>query len=122
VEACVVACESALAFVGGHTLAISPQDTMRRPNRLTPPRERTGDKLPFDVEKELDEVVGKFEDRRGTRMQRAGRILARALLGASLAIAAATVVIYTLHSHVRQAQQAPAPGKPIQVQILPAGK
>lgn len=95
---------------------------MRRPNRLTPPGERIGDKLPFDVEKELDEVVGKFEDRRGTRLQRAGRIVGRALLGASLAIAAATVVVYTLHSHVRQAQQAPAPKKPVQVQIVPAAR
>ena len=95
---------------------------MRRPNRLAPPGERAGDKLPFDVEKELDEVVGKFEDRRGTRLQRAGRILGRALLGASLAIAAPTVVVYTLHSHVRQAQQAPAPKKPIQVQIVPAAR
>lgn len=90
---------------------------MQRPNRIA---SRIGDKPPFDVEKELDEVVGKFEDRRGTRIQRAGRIVGRALLGASLAIAAATVVIYTLHSHVRQAQQAPAPKKPVQVQIVPA--
>ena len=81
-----------------------------------------GDKLPLDVERELDEVVGKFEDRRGTRIQRAGRIVGRALLGASLAIAAATVVIYTLHSHVRQAQQAPAPKKPIPITIVPAAK
>jgi hypothetical protein len=92
---------------------------MQRPNRIG---SRIGDKLPFDVEKELDEVVGSFEDRRGSRIQRAGRILGRVLLGASLAIAAATVVIYTLHSHVRQAQQAPAPKKPIPITIVPAAK
>lgn len=92
---------------------------MQRPNRIA---SSIGDKLPFDVEKELDKVVGKFEDRRGSRIQRAGRILGRVLLGASLAIAAATVVIYTLHSHVRQAQQAPAPKKPIPVTIVPAAK
>jgi len=92
---------------------------MQRPNRIA---SRIGDKLPFDVERELDEVVGKFEDRRGTRLQRAGRILGRVLLGASLAIAAATVVIYTLHSHVRQAQQAPAPKKPVPITIVPAAK
>jgi hypothetical protein len=92
---------------------------MQRPNRIA---SRIGDKLPFDLEKELDEVVGRFEDRRGSRIQRAGRILARALLGASLAIAAATVVIYTLHSHVKQAQQAPAPKKPIEVRIVPVEK
>lgn len=95
---------------------------LRPPGIVTTSARNIGDKLPFDVEKELDEVIGKFEDRRGTRLQRAGRILGRALLAASLAIAAATVVIYTLHSHVRQAQQAPAPKKPIQVQIVPAGK
>lgn len=92
---------------------------MQRPNRIA---SRIGDKLPFDVEKELDEVIGRFEDRRGTRIQRAGRIVARALLGASLAIAAATVVIYTLHSHVKQAQQAPAPKKPVEVRIVPVEK
>jgi hypothetical protein len=92
---------------------------MQRPNRIA---SRIGDKLPFDVGKELDEVVGRFEDRRGSRIQRAGRIVGRVLLGASLAIAAATVVIYTLHSHVRQAQQAPAPKKPIPITIVPAAK
>ena len=90
-----------------------------RPNRIP---SQSGDKLPFAVAKKLDEVVGKFEDRRGTRLQRAGRIVGRMLLGASLAIAAATAVVYTLHSHVRQAQQAPAPKKPIQVQIVPAAR
>ena len=92
---------------------------MQRPNRIT---SRIGDKLPFDVERELDQVVGKFEDRRGSRIQRAGRIVGRVLLGGSLAIAAATVVIYTLHSHVRKAQQAPAPKKPIPITIVPAAK
>jgi hypothetical protein len=92
---------------------------LQRPNRIA---SQSGDKLSFDVEKELDDVVGKFEDRRGTRAQRAGRLLGRVLLGASLAVAAATVVVYTLHSHVRQAQQAPAPKKPVQVQIVPAAK
>lgn len=81
----------------------------------------------FDAEKELDAVVGKFEDRRGTLVHRVGRIAARALLGACLAIAAATVVIYTLHAHVKQAQTAPAPkkapparGAPVEVLIVPA--
>lgn len=77
---------------------------------------------PLDVERELNAVVGKYEDRRGSLIQRIGRIAAKALLGASLAIAAATVVIYTLHFHVKQAQTAPAPKKPIQVQIVPARK
>ncbi|HYC35331.1 MAG TPA: hypothetical protein VEC19_02835 [Usitatibacter sp.] len=91
---------------------------MQRP----PPRR---DRFTFDVEKELDEVIGQFEDRRGSRLQRWGRILGRVLLGASLAMAAAAAVIYTLHSHVRQAQIAPPkPGsaKPVPVQIIPERK
>lgn len=100
---------------------MAPHSPLRPRGIATTPGRKPG-KLPFDVEKELDEVVGRFEDRRGTRIQRAGRIVGRALLGASLAIAAATVVIYTLHSHVRQAQQAPAPKKPIEVRIVPAEK
>lgn len=95
---------------------------MNRPKRPNELPQGLGDKLPFDVEKELDQVIGKFEDRRGSRMQRIGRIVGRALLGASLAIAAATVVIYTLHSHVEQAQKAPGPKKPVQVLIVPATK
>lgn len=94
----------------------------RTPGSAPPLGRKLGDKLPFDAEKELDEVVGKFDDRRGTRLQRAGRIVGRVLVGASLAIAAATVVVYTLHSHVRQAQQAPAPKKPVPVRIVPAAK
>lgn len=89
---------------------------------VRPRSPRLGDKRTFDLENELDQVVGKFEDRRGTRLQRAGRMVGRVLLGASLAVAAAAVVVYTLHSHVRQAQQAPAPKKPVQVQIVPAAR
>lgn len=101
---------------------MAPHSPLRPHGIATSPGRKPCDKLPFDVEKELDEVVGRFEDRRGTRIQRAGRIVGRALLGASLAIAAATVVVYTLHSHVRQAQQAPAPKKPIEVRIVPVEK
>lgn len=90
----------------------------RRPERL-------GDKLGFDVDKELDQVVGKFEDRSGTRLQRAGRIAARVLLAACLAIAAALIVMSVLNVHMMEARNKPVkpvPKKPVPVQIVPAPK
>jgi hypothetical protein len=89
------------------------------PPRTTPPG-KIADRLPFDPQKELDEVVGTYEARRGSLLQRFGGSFMRALFIACLAIAAAVVVIYTLHFHVKQAQTAPAPKKPVPVRILPA--
>ncbi len=78
---------------------------------------------PLDVQKELDAVVGKYQERPGEKLAvRAIRILGKGLLGAALAIAVSGAVIYTLHKHVKDAQTAPVPltpGKPIPVQILP---
>ena len=88
--------------------------------RRAPPRERLGDKLSFDAGKELDQVVGKFEDRSGTRMQRFGRIAARVLLGAALAIAMAWLVMTVLNVHVIEAHNKPAPKRPVPVHIVPA--
>ena len=80
-------------------------------------------KASLDVKKELDAVVGKYEERPGEKLVvRAIRIIGRGLLGAALAVVASGAVIYTLHKHVKDAQLAPAPltpGKPIPVQILP---
>lgn len=77
----------------------------------------------IDVNKELDAVIGTYEERPGEKLAvRALRILGRGLLGAALAVVASGAVIYTLHKHVKDAQLAPAPltpGKPIPVQILP---
>jgi hypothetical protein len=84
-----------------------------------PPPEKIGDKLPFDPKKELDAVLGTYKDRRGNLWQRFGGSVGRALVVTALAIAAAALVIYTLHFHVKQAQTAPAPKKPVQVQIVP---
>ena len=78
---------------------------------------------PLDVKKELDAVIGKYEERPGERLAvRVVRIVGRGLLGAALAVAVSSAVIYTLHKHVKDAQTAPVPlipGKPIPVQILP---
>lgn len=84
--------------------------------------QRLGETPGFDVHKELDVVVGRFEEPRGTALQRAGRILARALLGASLAIAMVLVIMAVLDRHLTDAQKAPAPGKPVTVHIVPASK
>jgi hypothetical protein len=76
---------------------------------------------PFDVEKELDAVVGPYEAAPRERMVvRAGRIALRVLIGACFAIATAAAVVYTLHTHVKQAQTAPPPKKPVSVTIIPA--
>ena len=82
--------------------------------------QKIGDKLPFDPKRELDAVLGTYKDRRGSLFQRFGGTVGRALVVAALAIGAAAVVIYTLHFHVKQAQTAPAPKKPVPVNILPA--
>ena len=91
---------------------------MHQPPR-TPPG-KIGDSLPFDPAKELDQVVGRYEERRGGLLKRFGGTVGRAVAIACLAIAAAAVVIYTLHFHVKQAQKAPPPKRPVPVNILPA--
>lgn len=76
----------------------------------------------FDVQRELDEVVGPYQPNRGTWIVRAGRWLARALLVACLAVAVVTAISYGLHSQLRDAETTPAPKRPVTVQIVPAGK
>ena len=86
---------------------------------LRPP----GTKTAFDVQKELDEVVGRYEEGRGERaLRRYGRWFARFVAAAVLASATAAAVMYVLHDHVMQAQKAPAPKKPVSVRIVPAQK
>ena len=79
------------------------------------------DNRPFDPKRELDAMVGKYDaDPPEPLVARAGRIALRVLLGMCLAVAAAAGVIYTLHFHVKQAQTAPPPKKPVAVNIIPA--
>ena len=84
------------------------------------PPGKIGDNLPFDPKRELDAVLGTYKDRRGNLWQRFGGSVGRALAVAALAIVAAVAVIYTLHFHVKQAQKAPPPKKPVPVNIVPA--
>ena len=90
----------------------------------THPFGKPRDPRAFDVQKELDQVVGRYEEHPGERLLvRALRILGRGLVGAALAIAVAATVMWVLHKHVREAQRAavtPAPGKPVPIEIIPA--
>jgi hypothetical protein len=79
------------------------------------------DNRPFDPKRELDEVVGAYEpDPPESLLARAGRVALRVLVGTCLAVVMAAAVVYTLHTHVKQAQTAPPPKKPVQVNIIPA--
>ena len=93
---------------------------MKRYSQFDKPKTRRS----FDVQKELDEVVGRYEERPGERLAvRLLRILARGLLGAAAAIAVAFAVMYVLHKHVEDAQRAPpkvVPGKPVPIDLIPA--
>ena len=75
----------------------------------------------FDVQRELDAVIDRYDEGRGERfLRRYGRMLGRALAFATLAIAAAGLVFFVLDKHVTDARNAPAPKKPVSVQIVPS--
>lgn len=75
----------------------------------------------FDVQKELDRVVGRYEERQGERFwRRYGRWSARAMVFAALAVAAAAVILWVLDKHVTDGRKAPPPQRPVDVRILPA--
>jgi hypothetical protein len=82
---------------------------------------KTTSPKPLDIERELDEVVGRYEPHAGERwLSRYGRWLARALLAACLAVAAAVLVVGTLDRYMQKAQRAPPPPRPVIVEIVPA--
>jgi hypothetical protein len=85
-----------------------------------PPGGKIGDRLPFDPQKELDQVLGNYKDRRGSLLQRFGGSVGKAIVVAALAIAAMAIVIYTLHYYTTKAQKAPPPKRPVPVNIVPA--
>jgi hypothetical protein len=81
------------------------------------------DRTQFDAERELDEVIGRYQPNAGERrLVRYGKWLARALVALGLAVAAAAVIAFTLDRHMRNAETAPAPKRPVVVDILPAGR
>jgi hypothetical protein len=92
--------------------------------RLTEKPTAEATELEALIKKELDAVIGDrfVEKAPGSARQRLGRTLARWAIGALLAITAASVIALVLHTHLTQAPGAPAPGKPVEVRILPPQK
>ena len=69
-----------------------------------------------EVRRQLDAVVGDHF----APPRRARESLGKWLGAALLAIAAAALVMWTLHNYMTKAETAPAPKRPVPVQILPA--
>lgn len=69
-----------------------------------------------DVRKAVEAVVGDRYD----PPRRAAATLARWLAALVLAAGAVALIVWILHRHVRDAQTAPAPQKPVPVRIVPA--
>ncbi len=68
-----------------------------------------------EIRKQLDALVGeRFEPPRPMRAT-----LLKWIAGAILGVGAAAVVMAILHTHLTQAQTAPAPKKPVPVRIVP---
>jgi hypothetical protein len=81
------------------------------------------DRTQFDVERELDEVIGRYQPHAGERwLVRYGKWIARAVAGLCLAAAVVTAIVYTLHDRMRKAETAPAPPRPVVVDLLPPRK
>ena len=78
------------------------------------------DRTQFDPQRELDAVVGRYEPNAGERwLVRYGRWIARAVIALCLAGVAATVIALILDRHMRAAETAPAPKRPVTVTIVP---
>ena len=80
-------------------------------------------KRPPEVARALDDLVPEFRPRAGGSVpRRIARWLARFLAAALLAVAAMVAIFYILHKHLRDAQTAPPPKKPVVIQIFPVQK
>lgn len=72
-------------------------------------------KIDPGIRKEVEKLVGEsFEPRR-----RWPATLAKWLAAALLAVVASALIVAILHTHVRDAQKAPGPKKPVPVRIVP---
>lgn len=75
------------------------------------------------IERALDELVPEFSPRAAEpALRRYARLAGKILAGALLAVAMMAAIFYVLHKHVRDAQTAPAPKKPVVIQIFPVQK
>jgi hypothetical protein len=81
------------------------------------------DRTQFDAQRELDEVVGRYDPHAGERLLvRCGKWIARGLAALCFAVVAVTAIVFTLNLHMRKAETAPAPARPVTVHILPPSK
>ena len=81
------------------------------------------DRTQFDAQRELDEVVGRYEPHAGERpLVRSGKWIARAVLALCFAVGVAATIAFTLDHHMRKAETAPPPPRPVTVNILPPAK
>ena len=69
-----------------------------------------------EVKRQLDAVVGDSYD----PPRRLRDIVGKWIAAAALGVAAAAIVILTLHTYMTRAETAPKPKKPVEVRILPA--
>jgi hypothetical protein len=76
----------------------------------------------FDVEKELDAVVGRYDERPRERwLRRYGRWIGRFIAFAALAVAAVAMILVMFDERLTATRGAPAPQKPVPVRIVPPG-
>ena len=81
------------------------------------------DRTQFDAARELDEVVGPYRPEASERWPlRYGKWIARALLVLCVAVMIAATIAFTLDRHMRSAETAPAPKRPVMIDILPKGR
>lgn len=74
------------------------------------------DKGDAEVRKALDAVVGEeFRPKVAWRVR-----LGRWIAGTCVALAVVAAIVAILHTHILQAQTAPAPPRPVTIQIVPA--
>ena len=79
-------------------------------------------KQKLDVEKELDAVVGRYDEHGGERwLRRYGRWIGRFAAFAALAVAAAVMILVMFDERLTATRGAPAPVKPVPVRIVPPG-
>ena len=78
------------------------------------------DRTQFDAQRELDAVIGPYDPEAGVRWPvRLGRWMRRAVVALCLAVVAAAVIALVLDRHMRRAETAPAPKRPVTVTIVP---
>ena len=74
------------------------------------------EELRREVRRQLDAVVGENY----APPRRVRDIVGKWFAAAVLAVAAAAIVVLTLHTYMTRAETAPKPKKPVDVRILPA--